>query len=134
MNARACAKVGRFELAATYYHQALERQPGNWVLLNEISLFLTFSLRDLKAGIDMAKMALALNPTLNRLVASLANPIRGIVRRLDANETSSVPNVPRTATSRRSTASGLQRSVMRLPPTLPFRPDTTGTYLLLVDH
>jgi Flp pilus assembly protein TadD len=33
------------------------------VLLNEISMFLTFSLRDLKAGIDMAKMALSLNPT-----------------------------------------------------------------------
>lgn len=62
-HARACAKVGRFELAATYYGQALERQPRNWVLLNELSMFLTFSLRDLKAGIDMAKMALALNPT-----------------------------------------------------------------------
>jgi tetratricopeptide (TPR) repeat protein len=61
--ARACAKVGRFELAASYYNKALERQPRNWVLLNEISMFLTFSLRDLKAGIDMAKMALALNPT-----------------------------------------------------------------------
>lgn len=61
--ARACARVGRFELAATYYNQALERQPRNWVLLNEISMFLTFSLRDLKAGIDMAKMALLLNPT-----------------------------------------------------------------------
>ncbi len=62
-HARACARAGRFELAATYYHQALERQPRNWVLLNEISMFLTFSLRDLKAGIDMAKQALALNPT-----------------------------------------------------------------------
>jgi tetratricopeptide (TPR) repeat protein len=61
--ARACARAGRFELAATYYNQALERQPRNWVLLNEISMFLTFSLRDLKAGIDMAKMALTLNPT-----------------------------------------------------------------------
>ncbi len=62
-HARACAKAGRFELAATYYNQALERQPRNWVLLSEISMFLTFSLRDLKAGIDMAKMALSLNPT-----------------------------------------------------------------------
>jgi tetratricopeptide (TPR) repeat protein len=62
-HARACARAGRFELAATFYNQALERQPRNWVLLNEISMFLTFSLRDLKAGIDMAKQALALNPT-----------------------------------------------------------------------
>src|SRR5207244_3239780 len=30
--ARACAKVGRFELAGTYYNKALERQPWNWVL------------------------------------------------------------------------------------------------------
>jgi len=62
-HARGCAKVGRYELAATYYNKALERQPWNWVLINEISMFLTYSLRDLKAGIDMAKMAIALNPT-----------------------------------------------------------------------
>src|SRR5207249_4774072 len=47
--ARACVKTGRFELAASFYQQALERQQRNWVLLNEISTFLTFSLRDLKA-------------------------------------------------------------------------------------
>jgi tetratricopeptide (TPR) repeat protein len=61
--ARECAKVGRFELAATFYQQALERQPSNWVVLNEVAMFLTFSLRDPKAGADMAKVALALNPT-----------------------------------------------------------------------
>lgn len=65
MRARECAKVGRFELAATYYREALEKQPRNWVLANEISMFLTFSLRDPKAGSDMAKVALALNPTLS---------------------------------------------------------------------
>lgn len=63
VHARACAKVERYELAATYYSQALERQPRNWVLLNEVSMFLTFSLGSIKAGIDMAKEALALNPT-----------------------------------------------------------------------
>ena len=61
--ARACLKMGRFELAATFYREALDQQPRNWVLLNEISMFLTFNLRDVKAGIDMAKAALALNPT-----------------------------------------------------------------------
>ncbi len=61
--ARACAKVGRFELAADFYNEALKRQPRNWLLLNEISMFLTFSLRDPKAGIDMAKLSLSLNPT-----------------------------------------------------------------------
>jgi tetratricopeptide (TPR) repeat protein len=61
--ARACVQAGRFELAATNYREGLQRQPDNWVLLNEISTFLTFQLRDLKAGIDMAKLALGLNPT-----------------------------------------------------------------------
>src|SRR5262249_12770812 len=61
--ARECARVGRFELAMTHYNEALGLQSRNWVLLNEISMFLTFSLRDPKAGADMAKAALALNPT-----------------------------------------------------------------------
>lgn len=61
--ARACTQVGRFELAVGFYQEALQRQPHNWVLLNEISMFLTFSMRDPKAGIDMAKHALVLNPT-----------------------------------------------------------------------
>jgi tetratricopeptide (TPR) repeat protein len=61
--ARECLRVGRFELASSYYQLALARQPGNWVLLNEVAQFLIFSLRDVKAGIDLAKVALALNPT-----------------------------------------------------------------------
>jgi tetratricopeptide (TPR) repeat protein len=61
--ARECAKVGRFELASSHYQQALERQPYNWVLLSEVAQFLVFSLRDYKAGIDVAKVALGLNPT-----------------------------------------------------------------------
>jgi tetratricopeptide (TPR) repeat protein len=61
--ARECLRVGRFELASSYYQQALARQPGNWVLLNEVAQFLIFSLRDVKAGIDLAKVALGLNPT-----------------------------------------------------------------------
>jgi tetratricopeptide (TPR) repeat protein len=60
--ARECAKNGRFEMAATFYNDALERQPSNWVLLNEISSFLIYQLRDPKAGIDIAKLAVALNP------------------------------------------------------------------------
>jgi tetratricopeptide (TPR) repeat protein len=61
--ARACAQAGRFELAAGFYREALHVQPRNWVLLCEVSQFLTFSMRDPKAGADMAKVALALNPT-----------------------------------------------------------------------
>jgi tetratricopeptide (TPR) repeat protein len=61
--ARECARVGRFELAAGHYREALKEQPSNWVLLNEVSMFLTFSLRDVKAGAELAKVALRLNPT-----------------------------------------------------------------------
>ncbi|HYV37229.1 MAG TPA: tetratricopeptide repeat protein [Gemmataceae bacterium] len=61
--ARHCLQVGRFELASSYYQKAMEEQPGNWVLLSEIAQFLIFSLRDVKAGIDLAKVALSLNPT-----------------------------------------------------------------------
>jgi tetratricopeptide (TPR) repeat protein len=61
--ARECARVGRFELAAGYYREALKGQPSNWVLLNEVAMFLIFSLRDVKAGVDLAKVALGLNPT-----------------------------------------------------------------------
>jgi hypothetical protein len=60
--ARACAKAGRFELAGGFYREALHLQPRNWVLLCEVSQFLTFQTRDSKMGADMAKVALGLNP------------------------------------------------------------------------
>jgi tetratricopeptide (TPR) repeat protein len=63
VKARECLRVGRFELASTYYREALARQPWNWVLLSEVAQFLIFSLRDVKAGIELAKLALGLNPT-----------------------------------------------------------------------
>jgi tetratricopeptide (TPR) repeat protein len=61
---RACQwlQVGRFELAAAEYQEAVQLQPYNLVLLNEIALFLIFSQREVKAGIDLAKLALAQNP------------------------------------------------------------------------
>jgi tetratricopeptide (TPR) repeat protein len=61
--ARSCVQYGRFELAASYYQQALALQPRNWVLMSEISAFLTFQLRNPKEAIDMVKVALSLNPT-----------------------------------------------------------------------
>src|SRR5439155_19575418 len=60
--ARECARVGRSELAAGHYREALKEQPANWVLLNEVSMFLTFSLRDVRAGAELARAALRLNP------------------------------------------------------------------------
>lgn len=63
--ARGCVQYGRFELAASFYREALSLQPRNWVLMNEISSFWTFQMRDPKSGLDMAKLALTLNPTLS---------------------------------------------------------------------
>src|SRR5207302_5058092 len=51
------------ELAAGFYREALHLQARNWVLLCEVSQFLTFQMRDPKRGADMAKVALSLNPT-----------------------------------------------------------------------
>ncbi len=64
--ARACVQAGRFELAQTHYQQALASQGASWLLLSEFAQFLIFSLRNVKAvkaGVDLAKVALALNPT-----------------------------------------------------------------------
>jgi len=61
--ARANIKHGRIEAALAAYHQALDRQPFNWILMNEVAMFLTFTLHSPAAGIAMAKAALDLNPS-----------------------------------------------------------------------
>jgi tetratricopeptide (TPR) repeat protein len=61
--ARTLVQGGRFEAALTAYQQALERQPQNWVLMNEVAHFLTFSLRSPAAGLEIVKAALACNPS-----------------------------------------------------------------------
>jgi tetratricopeptide (TPR) repeat protein len=73
--ARACAKQGRFELAAGFYREALHGQPRNWVLLGEVSMFLTYSLRDPKAGADLAKVALRINPCSTELWNALGDAL-----------------------------------------------------------
>ena len=60
--ARANLQHGRIEAALAAYHQGLERQPYNWILMNEVAMFLTFTLRSPAAGIKMAKAAIDLNP------------------------------------------------------------------------
>ena len=59
--ARTCVQAGRFEGALSAYYQALERQPLNWLLMNEIAMFLTFTFRQPASGVAMAREALALN-------------------------------------------------------------------------
>jgi tetratricopeptide (TPR) repeat protein len=60
--ARALAEAGRVEAAATAYHQAVERQPCNWLLLGEVARFVTFALHSPASGVALARQALALNP------------------------------------------------------------------------
>jgi tetratricopeptide (TPR) repeat protein len=59
------AKAQRRELAFAYYQEALRMQPGNWVLLDEVSRFLTFSMHDPKWAANLARIALSLNPNLS---------------------------------------------------------------------
>jgi tetratricopeptide (TPR) repeat protein len=60
--ARNLTRAGRCEAALTAYQQALESQPFDWLLMNEVAQFLTFPLRDAAAGLEMAQAALACNP------------------------------------------------------------------------
>jgi tetratricopeptide (TPR) repeat protein len=60
--ARTCLQQGRFEAALTAYAAALEEQPYNWVLMNEVAHFLTYPLRNPAAGLELARAGLACNP------------------------------------------------------------------------
>lgn len=61
--ARECRNHGRVEAAATYYRVALERQPKNWMLMDEVARFLTFGFKNPRAGYAMAQAGLRENPT-----------------------------------------------------------------------
>ncbi len=84
--ARDLVKLGRFEAAATSYRLALERQPRNWVLLNEVAHLLTFSLRQPKAGIDLAKVGLAVNPLSSELWNTLGDSLFAFGRMAEARQ------------------------------------------------
>jgi tetratricopeptide (TPR) repeat protein len=73
--ARELAKMGQFEAAAVSYCQALERQPTNWVLMNEVAVFLTFSFGNPGAAVEMTKTALSLNPTSSELWNTLGDSL-----------------------------------------------------------
>jgi tetratricopeptide (TPR) repeat protein len=60
--AREVLQQGRLEAALMLYREALERQPANWALMNEVAHFLTYTLRSPAAGVEMARAALARNP------------------------------------------------------------------------
>src|SRR5262249_19207666 len=57
--ARSAAKSGRFEAALAAYQRALELQPYNWLLMNEVAHFLAFPLRSPAAGLAMARAGLS---------------------------------------------------------------------------
>jgi tetratricopeptide (TPR) repeat protein len=60
--ARELTRIGRFQAALTQYREALARQPFSWVLMSEVAHFLTFTLGNAKAGLEMARAALRHNP------------------------------------------------------------------------
>jgi tetratricopeptide (TPR) repeat protein len=60
--ARAHIQEGRYEAGLEAYREALRRQPRNWVLLGEIARFLTLTIQDYAAGLELSRAALALNP------------------------------------------------------------------------
>jgi tetratricopeptide (TPR) repeat protein len=68
MAARANLQHGRVEAALSAYHEAIERQPGNWMLLNEVAGFLIYTLRNPAAGVAMAKKAIELNPACSAVL------------------------------------------------------------------
>jgi tetratricopeptide (TPR) repeat protein len=92
--ARAYVQHGRWELAAAEYREAMDMQPYNWVLFNEAANFMIHHYRGderrsdpnnpgrevslaiyggIKAGIDLAKLALAQNPTSAELWNTLGD-------------------------------------------------------------
>lgn len=60
--ARQLVQAGRLRAALGLYRQAVERQPFNWPLLGEVAQFLAFGLRDPRAGLAVARLAVARNP------------------------------------------------------------------------
>jgi len=60
--ARDSIAVGRLEAATAAYRKALECQPYNWLLMSEISRYLTLALGSPDAGAAMARAGLSLNP------------------------------------------------------------------------
>jgi tetratricopeptide (TPR) repeat protein len=60
--ARELVRSGRLESALSAYRRALERQPLNWMLMNEVAGLLASVSGAPAAGIEMARAALELNP------------------------------------------------------------------------
>jgi tetratricopeptide (TPR) repeat protein len=60
--AQTLAGQGRYEAAATAYRIALERTPWDWLVILEAANFLTFGLKDSRAGAELARAGLELNP------------------------------------------------------------------------
>jgi tetratricopeptide (TPR) repeat protein len=80
--ARELAKAGRLQAALTKYREALSRQPLSWSLMNEVAHFLTFALGNAKAGLEMAREALRLNPACSADVWNMLGDCLFYLKRL----------------------------------------------------
>lgn len=65
----------RYETAAVAYRDAIQRQPSNWMLMSEAAKFLSFTLRDPRAGLEMIRVALGLNPMSAELWNTLGDTL-----------------------------------------------------------
>ncbi|MDB5307993.1 MAG: hypothetical protein JWO38_2195 [Gemmataceae bacterium] len=85
--ARQHARQEHFEEALAAYRQALERQPYNWALMEEVAHFLTVDLRDAAAGAEMARAALACNPSCSaNLWNTLGESLLAVGQREEARQ------------------------------------------------
>lgn len=85
-HARGCIRAGRLDTGLSYYRIALERQPTNWVLMGETAYFLHSHLRDCRGAIQLAKLALDINPIASRLWVTLADALNGCGHTAEARE------------------------------------------------
>lgn len=70
--ARNFVASNRFESAIMAYQEILEIQPFNWLMIKEVGQFLSFSLKDPSAGLEMARNALEINPACSPDLWNLA--------------------------------------------------------------
>jgi tetratricopeptide (TPR) repeat protein len=85
--ARELVKAGRYEAAASAYREALQRQPKNWMLMDEVAQFLTCGFQDPARGLEMARVGLAFNPSCSaNLWNTLGDSLFGLGRVEDARD------------------------------------------------
>ena len=82
--ARACIKHADRDGALEAFAEAVRRQGPNWALLDEIARFLIYRAADYARGLDMARLALELNPVCPGLWTTCADALYYLGRLAEA--------------------------------------------------